>query len=201
MAIELKKTPYEFMARWDDAGNLLGAHVVFREAAVKDGVEISSKYGDVLPVSLAGGAGFPLAQILSALNTSAIVDSEAKAEEIATLKTAKADADTARDEALAEKDGKNAEVAALTAQIAAMQPPVDSFSRKQIKVALSDASLLEPFETMIANPQDGPQKLAMIAWEEDDAFTKTSPALVLTFARMKLTAEQIAALFVAATLL
>ena len=219
MAIELKKTPYEFMARWDDAGNLLGAHVVFREAAVKDGVEISSKYGDVLPVSLAGGAGFPLAQILSALNTSAIVDSEAKAEEIATLKTAKADADTARDEALAEKDGKNAEVAALTAQIAAMQPPVDSFSRKQIKVALSDASLLdsfsrkaikvalsdasllEPFETAVADPQDGPQKLAMISWEEDDTFSKTSPALVLTFARMTLTEAQIAALFVAAALL
>ena len=201
MAIELKKTPYEFMARWDDAGNLLGAHVVFREAAVKDGVEISSKYGDVLPVSLAGGAGFPLAQILSALNTSAIVDSEAKAEEIATLKTAKADADTARDEALAEKDGKNAEVAALTAQIAAMQPPVDSFSRKQIKVALSDASLLDSFETAVADPQDGPQKLAMISWEEDDTFSKTSPALVLTFARMTLTEAQIAALFVAAALL
>ena len=186
------------MARWDDAGNLLGAHVVFREAAVKDGVEISSKYGDVLPVSLAGGAGFPLAQILSALNTSAIVDSEEKAAEIATLKTAKADADTARDAAVAEKDGKAAEVAALTAQLAALQPPVDSFSRKAIKVALSDASLLDSFETTVADPQDGAQKLAMIAWEEDDAFTQTSPALVLTFPRMKLTNEQIAALFVAA---
>ena len=180
------------------SGNLRGAHVVFREAIIDAGVEISSKIGDAMPVSLAGGAGFPLAQILSALNTSAIVDSEAKTAEIATLKTAKADADTARDAAVAEKDGKAAEVAELTAQLAALQPPVDSFSRKAIKVALSDAGLLDSFETMVADPQDGAQKLAMISWQEDDSFTKDSPVMALTFARMKLTTEQIAALFIAA---
>ena len=201
MALTKTKTPYEFLARWDDAGILRGAHVVFREAIIDAGVEISSKIGDAMPVSLAGGAGFPLAQILSALNTSAIVDSEAKTAEIATLKTAKADADTARDAAVAEKDGKAAEVAELTAQLAALQPPIDSFSRKAIKVALSDAGLLDQFEATISDPQDGPQKLAMISWEEDDTFTQTSPALVLTFARMKLTSEQIAALLVAAALL
>lgn len=198
MAITQTKTPYEFLARWDDAGNLRGAHVVFREAIIDAGVEISSKIGDAMSVSLAGGAGFPLAQILSALNTSAIVDSEAKAAEIAALKTAKTDADTARDGALAEKDAKTAEIAALTSQLAAMQPPVDSFSRKAIKVALSDAGLLDQFEAAIGDPQDGDDKMALISWQEDDVFTQTSPALTRTFTRMKLTNEQIDALFVTA---
>lgn len=198
MAITQTKTQNEFLVRWNDAGVLSGGHVIFREAIVKDGVEISSKMGDAIPVAMAGASGFPLTQILDLIHISALADNEAKAAEIATLKTAKTDADTARDGALAEKDAKTAEIAALTAQLAAMQPPADSFTRKAIKVALSDAGLLDSFDVLISDPQDGPQKLAMIAWEEDDAFTQTSPALVLTFARMALTEAQIAALFVAA---
>lgn len=134
--------------------------------------------------------GYLLSQVIGEATTALLVAVETKDAEIATLKAAA----KPNEDALA---AANAEVAALTAQLAAMQPPINSFSRKAIKVALSDAGLLESFETTISNPQDGPQKLAMISWEEDDTFSKTSPALALTFARMALTGAQIAALFVA----
>ena len=239
------KKPYEFLARWDDAGNLRGAHVIFREAVTDAGVEISSKIGEATPV---GDAGFPLADILSTLSADALKDAAEKTTKLAEMSAEKTVVEAsrasseehvtsitaqlaavaaervtivaARDEAqehvsalrdkvtdltakvsAADSDKASAvsvlteQVAALTAQLAVLQPTVDAFSRKSIKVALSDASLLDTFEAVISDPQDSEQKLAMISWQEDAVFTKTSPALVLTFDRMKLTEEQISALF------
>ena len=190
MAIVKKVVFEELLIRGDGEGGIKGAHYCELETISEDGKVIASKIGAALPVSVAAGNA-ALQQIIGVALNAAIQTTTAKDIEITALKAA---AQPTLD-ALA---AATAEVAALTAQLAAMQLPVNSFSRKQIKVALSDASLLDSFETTVADPQDGPQKLAMISWEEDDAFTQASPALVLTFARMNLTNEQITAIFVAA---
>ena len=180
--------------RWNgDTGVFQGAQCT-RFIVVTDdaGNEVSRGESKPFSVGEAIAGSLPLAQIIGEANASLLVTVEAKVTEITALKTAA----KPNEDALV---AAHAQVAELTAQLAALQPPVDSFSRKQIKVALSGAGLLDQFETTISDPQDGPQKLAMISWEEDDAFTATSPALVLTFARMKLTTEQTTALFVAAS--
>ena len=178
--------------RWNgDTGVFQGAQCT-RFIVVTDdaGNEVSRGESKPFSVGEAIAGSLPLAQIIGEANASLLETVETKGTEIATLKAAA----KPNEDALA---AAHAQVVALTEQLDALQPAADSFSRKASKVALSDAGLLDQFETTISDPQDGAQKLAMISWEEDDTFTATSPALVLTFARMKLTAEQIAALFAA----
>lgn len=172
----------------DGAGGIKGAHYVEIALIKKDGIIINTRL--LPPVPLPLNSALLTEKLGTALNA-AVLTNQAKGVEIDVLKAAA----KPNEDALA---AASAQVAALTAQLAALQPPVNSFSRKAIKVALSDAGLLDQFEATISSPQDSVQKLAMIVWEEDDTFTQTSPALVLTFSRMKLTNEQITAIFVAA---
>lgn len=201
MAITKKQTPYQFLARWGDSGILQGASVAFREAALEDGVEISSKYSDPLPISLAGGAGFPLAEILGALQASALTAGETKDVEIVQLKAQKEIAEKAKADAETAAEALASENATLKAQLAELlkPPEVTTFSRKQLKVAFNEAGWLEEFEAMMASPEVSEDKLSWISWQEDESFTETSPALLLTFARMKKTAEEVAAIFLAAS--
>ena len=208
MAITKTQTPYEFMARWSDAGVLTGAHVVFREAIIEAGVEISSDIGDALPVSLAGGAGFPIAQILSALNTSAIIDSEAKAAEIATLTAekdkAKTDADALVTVANADRDKALAQVATLTAQLAALQPPVDATGVPQVitmvqaQLALLGAGLLDRVNAALAAIPGDQGKAAMIEWTNSANVHRTNALVGAMQASLGMTDAQIDALFIAA---
>lgn len=115
MSITKTKTPNEFLVRWDDAGALKGAHIVFREAITEDGAELSSKLLPAQGVALAGSAGFPLQDVIDAITASALASNEAQAAEIVTLKADKEAAEKARDEALAQAE-------ALQAQIDAMKP-------------------------------------------------------------------------------
>ena len=86
--------PYEFLVRWKD-GAIAGAHIRFLETISQDGVVLAQKEGNAMPVSLSGEAGFPLADILSAVQKSALVDLEnalaAKAEAEAALATTRKD--------------------------------------------------------------------------------------------------------------
>lgn len=107
-------------------------------------------------------------------------------------------------------DGLTSNADAITQAVALCQEllkqPIDdsqpiqlfAVSRKAIKVALSDAGLLESFEATVSNPLDSAGKMALISWEEDDSFTKDSPVMVLVLGRMTLTDAQKTALFVAA---
>lgn len=110
MALKQKKTPYELLVRWNDAGVLVGAHVVYRESAVNNGVEISSKIGDALPLSVAGGIGFPLADILSAMHVDALIVAEEKTKEVTALASEK-------DKAVRECEAAMARVEQLTAKL------------------------------------------------------------------------------------
>ena len=70
------QTPYEFLVRWDN-GVVTGAHVRFLERIIEDGVVIHEKEGHAQPISMAGEIGFPIASILSSLESGAIIAVEA----------------------------------------------------------------------------------------------------------------------------
>lgn len=80
----MANVPYEFLVRWDHhTGVLKGAHV-----KVYDNVEMSE--GDAQPVAVAGASGFPLGEILTAVELKAIVAMEAAQAELAAEKAAHA---------------------------------------------------------------------------------------------------------------
>lgn len=66
----MAQVPYEFLVRFDhQTGVLKGAH-----CKVFDSVK--GKEGDAQPVAIAGASGFPLSEILTAIETGAIAAME-----------------------------------------------------------------------------------------------------------------------------
>lgn len=79
------KQPYEFLARWTD-GKLAGAHVGFITVVTDDvtGEVMGKIVGDVMPVDVGSGKGYPLKDIMSQLHIDALVEVDAlKAEKVA----------------------------------------------------------------------------------------------------------------------
>lgn len=70
------KTPYEFLVRFNEQGQIQGAHVGFLEKVLKDGELISTKIGDVIPVSIGLEQGFPLSEILNTIQIEALKNIE-----------------------------------------------------------------------------------------------------------------------------
>jgi hypothetical protein len=70
------KTPYEFLVRFNENGDVQGAHVVYLERVYKDKEVINQKTSDPLPISLGIEMGFPLSDILDELQTSYITTNE-----------------------------------------------------------------------------------------------------------------------------
>lgn len=67
----MAQVPYEFLARWDyQTGQLKGAHVKVFDS-------VTQREGDAQPVAVAGASGFPLADILTAIQTGAIASMDA----------------------------------------------------------------------------------------------------------------------------
>ena len=146
MTITKQQTPYEFLVRWTD-GAVAGAHIRFLERLVEDGVVISEKEGDAKPVGMAGGVGFPIADILTALQVTALSD-------LALEKTAKAAAETALTAA-------QAQITALQAQIEASAPPIPvadplgpTVSDLQIRLAMNQVGLRTAVEAAVAASTD-----------------------------------------------
>ena len=197
MAITKQQTPYEFLVRWNN-GAVAGAHIRFLERLVEDGVVISEKEGDAKPVSMAGGVGFPIADILTALQVTALSN-------LASEKTAKAAADTLLQEAqtahataLATKATElsaaaaahtstlaaaQAQVTALQAQIEASAPPappaVDplgpTVSDLQIRLAMNQVGLRTAVEAAVAASTDQSLK----DWyERAKAFKRRDPLVL-----------------------
>ena len=110
MALEKTVTPYELLARWRD-GKLSGAHVQFLTTVTEDGVKLSETVGDVMPVDVGQGKGFPLADILSQMHVDSLaaVDAATKAQA-----TAEASVVTMQESL----DAKTGELSAATAQLA-----------------------------------------------------------------------------------
>ena len=107
-------TPYEFLVRMNKDGTIAGAHVKFLDTYTDAGVLISQIEGEARPVSVAGSAGFPIATILSAVQSAALATVEAEKAKVTTA-TAELTAEKAAHQQTAAS--KDAEIAALKLQI------------------------------------------------------------------------------------
>ena len=87
MTIIKTQTPYELLIRWKD-GAVAGAHVKFLEQIVEDGVVLHEKEGDATPVSMAGEAGYPLADILTFAQSTALATADTAIAGLAAEKSA-----------------------------------------------------------------------------------------------------------------
>lgn len=194
MPIIKSKTPNEFLVRWSDAGVIQGAHIVFREAVIEDGEELSSKMLPAQPVSLAGEAGFPLAGVLDILQSDALSTIEAKDAEIAALK---ADAEKARADAAAEK----ARADGLQAQIDAAGPAVvngvpQSITPAQGETQLLRENLLDTVRAILAH-ESTPEEMK-IAFARATEWQRQSPIMLAMMGVLKKTDAEADAFFSAA---
>lgn len=166
-------TPHEFLVRWNDAGALQGAHIVYRQAFTNDaGAEEFSKFGD--PASVALTDATLLSAISGDINAAALADNDAKAAQIATLTADKAAADTARDAALAERD-------TLAGQLAAMQPVINGvpqFIKKwQLWAGLRmDDPTLALYNAVLAYTETF-TGMKLDLWRDSTGIERTAPAL------------------------
>ena len=185
MAITKQNTPYEFLVRWNN-GAVSGAHIRFLEMIREDGVVLSQKEGPAQPVSLAGESGFPITDVLTALQASALAD---KATAEAALTAAQA------------------QVATLQAQIDAYTPPAvaepvadpegPTVDDLQIRLALNALDLREAVELAVAVSD-----ISVKDWyERAKKFKLKNPMVVALGKSMGKTDEEMAALWaLAATL-
>jgi len=89
----MAQVPYEFLVRWDhDTGALKGASIKMFD-------NITQREGMPQPVAIAGAVGFPLADVLTAIQSGAIITADAATADLATEKAAHAVTQTALDAA------------------------------------------------------------------------------------------------------
>lgn len=206
--ITTETTPYELLFRWND-GALAGAHVQFVETIRKDGAVISQQVGHAQPISMAGEAGFPLADVLSTVQADALAAKDAATAALAAKSAELTAATAAHTAAMAAKD---AELTALRTQIEALQsqvqPPAtvngvpQSVPRKQARQALVHVGVYEQAVAAIAAIPDPQQRmLAQIEWEDSPVYERQSPLVQQVGAALGLSDEQIDNLFVTASTL
>jgi hypothetical protein len=180
MSIIKTTTPYEFLARWKN-GALAGAHVKFLETITDDGAVVSQREGDPMSVAVAGAAGFPLDDILSALQADAIAERDAAVAAKATAEAALSAATTTHTAALAAKD---AAIAALEAQVAELAPPtvngvpqsVTALQAIQALILRGKIGLVQPAIDAI---QDTTQRMLIQAeWDRSKSFNRQRPSLI-----------------------
>lgn len=94
MTITKQQTPYELLVRWNN-GLVAGAHFKFLETLFETDAAgvvtvLYEKESDAQPVSMAGGADFPLADILNLAQSTALATAEAATSALATEQAAHA---------------------------------------------------------------------------------------------------------------
>lgn len=174
MTIIKTSAPYEFLVRWKD-GAIAGAHVRYLET-IKDGdTVVSVKEGDPMPVSLAGGAGFPLADILTPLQTQALADLATAQAVVAPLQ---------------------AEIARLTALVPAPVTATTVISKRQGRAQLKAEGLLAPVETYMASlPADDTTRMA---YEDATEWVRTDPNVLAMMTMLGKSSADADAFFAAA---
>ncbi len=201
MSIIKVQTPNEFLVRWSDAGQIQGAHIVFREAVIEDGTELTSRLLPAQPVALAGAAGFPLADVLAEVQASALATIEARDAEITALKASQQTIETERDAALAQ-------AAALQAQLDAIHPPAINgvpqvVSKRQAKTLME----LTPHPAgnlwIAANEAaeaitDSAQRIITVNYLRDSQVYEYQRVLPMAQSLLGMTAAQVDQMFIAA---
>lgn len=200
MAITKTQTPYEFLVRWKD-GKIAGAHVKFLEKVIDDdGSVLSEKEGNALPVSLAGEAGYPLADVLNFAQTTAL----------ATAESATADAAKAKNEGAvalaAEQAAHEATKAQLTEALANIPAPnVDAngvpqmVTMRQARLMLLGAGLLDKVQGIIDSLPEPQKKAALIDWDYSNTVERKFGLVSQLAPAMGMTEAQIDELFIAAS--
>lgn len=207
MAITKTNQPYEFLARWNN-GALAGAHIRFLETISEDGVVLSQKEGNAQPVSLAGEAGFPIEDILTSLQATAITERDAAVAAKATAEAALATANTEHTAAMAsaqathtaELAAKDAEIARLTALIPApviVSGVPQTVTMRQARLALLASGLLDDVTAAVA----GAGEAAKIEWEYASDVSRNAMLIQTLGGALGLTDEQLDGLFVLAATL
>lgn len=76
--MQTNRQPYEFLVRWSADGELSGAHVQWRFiTSDADGKVVGEFLSDPEPVAMADQNGFPLSQVLDAIQIAALRGREA----------------------------------------------------------------------------------------------------------------------------
>lgn len=101
MALTVSDQPYEFLARWDQTGNLVGAHIQRRFVTRNGDTIVAEAVGQPQPVALDGNGDFPLADIMTEVQVGAIAQANALTAQVTEAQTALATAIAERDAALA----------------------------------------------------------------------------------------------------
>jgi len=196
MAIEKQTLPYELLIRWRD-GVVAGAHVQYITRLVDDGAVVNEQLGAALPVDVGAGKGFPIADLLSQVQTDALIAVDAKTAALAAMTEQRDAAIQARDEAQSALATVQTELDALKASLVPMIDGVPQVvSRFQARAALHVAGLLKSIELMMSHPDADP--LMRLAWEDAQNFERKSPTLLALANALELTAEQVDALFIQA---
>lgn len=207
MAIIEKQTPHEFLCRWDDAGNLQGAHIAYRTAYVDDSTntEVTSKFGDPQPVDLTNGT--LLSQISADINQAALADGTAKAAQITDLQNQLATAQAAQTQALSDRDAAQAQVQTLQAQIQELQPqPVNGVpqqvTKRQGVQALINTGHYASVQPAINAIADATQRATFQnEWDNSTSFMRQRPSLIALGTAIGLTSTDLDNLFILAATL
>jgi hypothetical protein len=67
------RSPYEFLARWDESGALVGAHVCFRTRVMVDGAVMLDRIEPAEPIARGAEACYPLSDLLEQLQLDALL--------------------------------------------------------------------------------------------------------------------------------
>ena len=81
-----KRSPYEFLIRWDKDGVIQGSHIAFLDTVLKDGEIVTQTQSSVESVAIGEQVGFPLADVLSQLQIDALKQIDVLNAEIVALK-------------------------------------------------------------------------------------------------------------------
>lgn len=200
------RTPYEFLARWDEkTGVFKGAHIVFYDAVLKDGVQLTGAPSKAFGIG--DGMAFPLADIVGTTTANALALVDTQAAQIAALNSDKTAAEQARDAALVQ-------VAALTADKAALQAQLDSYLSptspngvpewvyaSQAYKALILSGLMPAVQAGLAVMPGVEGELARADFEKSARFYRANPTLAALGTALGLTTAQLDQLFITAATL
>lgn len=183
--------------RGDTDGSFKGAHAERFSVVSRDGVALVRQPGKATTISELAATGFQWPDVVSGINTGMLLTHEAQLAQIAEL-TAE------RDAAIQERTEAQIALSAVQAQLDALKaslvPVIDGVpqvvSRFQARAALHGAGLLQGIEQLMSAPDIDP--LMRLAWSDAQNFERQSPTLLALASALKLTAEQVDALFVQA---
>jgi chorismate mutase len=117
MAITEQRTPYEFLARWDDmTGQFKGAHIQYFDSVLKDGQRVAGSASKAFGVG--EGMAFPLNDIINQMHVDALAELDVRATAIAAHLATIAARDATITTLTSERDAALARVAELEAQLA-----------------------------------------------------------------------------------